>query len=77
MADELPAHAILSTMVKLAKNEPDLPIEAICLSLADLLSEPDFQSIDGDLFGEIVLLGAALWRHTGEFRAAGESQTRQ
>ena len=64
-------------MVELAKQEPDLPIEALCLNLAELLSDTEFQSIDRYLFGEAVAIGAPLWRHGNEFREAGEGQTRQ
>jgi hypothetical protein len=59
-------------MIKLAEEQPDLTLESLCLSLAQLLSDPAFQTIDGDLFGEIVMLGASLWRHTDEFRKAGD-----
>ncbi len=56
-------------MIKLAEEQPDLTLESLCLSLAQLLSDPAFQTIDGDLFGEIVMLGG---RHTDEFRKAGD-----
>lgn len=76
MAELMPAHAILSVMRDLAEKAADVPMETLCLAFVNLLEDPSIQELDEDLFGELVLLGAGLWRHTAEFKAGG-SQTVQ
>lgn len=75
MTEALPAHAILSVMRDLAEQAADAPMEALCLALVHLLEDPRLQN-DDDLFGQFILLGSGLWRHTDEFKAGG-SQTVQ
>lgn len=70
MYKTLPAHAILTTMRELAELAQDAPMERLCLALVHLLEDPQLQR-DDDLFGQLVLLGAGLWRHTDEFKAGG------
>ncbi|NYT43091.1 hypothetical protein HZY97_20115 [Sphingomonas sp. R-74633] len=70
MVDVLPAHAILSVMRDLAEKGADVPLETICIAFANMLEDERLQS-DDDLFGELVILGAGLWRHTAEFKAGG------
>lgn len=45
-------------------------MESLCLALVHLLQEPELQR-DEDLFAQLVLLGAGLWRHTEEFETGG------
>lgn len=71
----LPAHAILSVMGELAEKAADVPLETLCIALANLLEDPRIQKDEG-LFGQLVLFGAGVWRHTGKFKAEG-SQTVQ
>jgi|GEM_PF-2341277 len=68
MTEVLPAHAILSVMRDLAEQAADAPMEALSLALVHLLEDPRLQN-DDDLFGQFILLGAGLWRHTEEFKA--------
>jgi hypothetical protein len=45
MAEESPAHAILRTMVDVAKDQPDLGIEMLCLDFADLLADSELKAV--------------------------------
>ena len=68
MPEYMPAHAILSVMRDLAEQAADAPMETLCIAFANLLQDPRFQELDEDLFGQLVLLGAGLWRHTDGFK---------
>jgi hypothetical protein len=70
MAEVLPAHAILSVMRELSEQAMDMPVESLCLALVNLLEDPALQEHE-DLFGQLVLFGAGLWRHTATFKAGG------